>query len=165
MNGTTSSTPAKRGRNPWPIAIIAYFIVFIGAMATWIVYASHQRMDLVRSDYYEKEILFQHQIDAANRARQAGAEVNVAYDFSRQSITVQLPADHQRANASGTIHFYRPSNAKLDHDVQLALDATGAQHMDARSLAPGLWKVHMSWRVNGSEYYLDRSLVVGSSGS
>jgi len=150
-----------RRRNPWPIVIICYFIVFAAAMVTWIIYASRQRMDLVRGDYYEKEILFQQQIDASARARRAGADVNVAYDTARQAITVRLPAAHRQSSASGSIQFYRPNDARLDHAVPLALAPDGRQQLDARALAPGLWKVRLSWRVNGEDYYFDQPLVVG----
>lgn len=166
MTGTNKETeaPARRvRRNPWPIAIIAYFIVFIGAMATWIAYASRQPMDLVRRDYYEKEILFQQQIDAANRARKAEGGVKVEYDFTQQSIIVQLPTAAGQGGAAGTIHFYRPNDARLDHDLTLAVNASGAQTLDAKALAPGLWKVRLSWRLNGEEFYYDKSVVVGSN--
>jgi nitrogen fixation protein FixH len=159
MTGTETK-PRKPGRNPWPIVIICYFIVFITGMVTWIVYASHQRMDLVRSDYYEKEILFQQQIDASRRAREA-VDVKVGYNLSQQTISIQLPAAHKLANATGTIHFYRPSNAGLDHDVALSLTADGSQRIDARDLAPGLWKVRLSWHVGAEEFYFDQPLVLG----
>src|SRR5947207_839195 len=63
------STMTKPRRNPWPIAIIAYFAVFISFIVTFIVWASHQRVDLVRADYYEAEIKFQQQIDRVERSR------------------------------------------------------------------------------------------------
>jgi nitrogen fixation protein FixH len=161
--GPATAVPGKR--NPWPIAIVAYFVVFIAAMVTWIVYASRQQMELVGRDYYEKEILFQKQIDASDRARQAGNGVKVAYDFAQQAVTLQLSAAQPAsANVSeGTIHFYRPSNARLDHNVPMSLDSAGAQTVDVKGLAPGLWKVRLSWRVNGEEYYYDQSVVVGSN--
>jgi nitrogen fixation protein FixH len=158
MTGTPK--PLKPRRNPWPIAIIAYFVVFISAMITWIVYASSQRMDLVGSDYYEREVLYQREIDASARARRAEG-VKVAYDLAQQSITVSLPITHKTADATGTIRLYRPNNARLDREIGLVLGADGLQRLDASTLAPGLWKVRVAWRVNGEDYLFDQPLVVG----
>ena len=157
----TESRPAKRSCNPWPIAIILYFVVFAGAMVTWIVYASRQRMELVGADYYEKEILFQQQIDAANRTRQLPGDVAIAYNFTAQTITIKLPVEHTAEPATGIIHFYRPSDARLDHDVKLAVAADGTQRLDASKLAPGLWKVRLSWKFRGADYYRDEKIVTG----
>ncbi|HMJ89214.1 MAG TPA: FixH family protein [Candidatus Acidoferrum sp.] len=152
----TEQQPKPR-RSLWPIAIISYFVVFIAAMVVWIVYASRQRMDLVNKDYYAQEILFQQQIDASGRARTAG-NVGITYDYAKQLITIQLP---DAVNiSSGAIHFYRPNDAKLDHDVRLALSTAGSQQLDARSLRTGLWKVRITWKSGGEDHYADKSIVV-----
>jgi nitrogen fixation protein FixH len=157
MNGTENKTESRR--NLWPAAIIAYFVVFISALVTWVVYASHQRVDLVRNDYYEKEILFQQQIDATRRGQQVG--MNVAYDAAQQTITIRLAESRPISATEGSIHFYRPDNARLDHDVPMSLAADGIQKINATALTPGLWKVRLSWRADGQDYYFDQPLVVG----
>ncbi len=144
-------------RSAWPIAIVAVFVVFIAAMVVWIIFASRQRMELVNKDYYAQEILFQNQIDAGNRGRIAG-NAHVAYDYARQQITIDLPQSQKIA--SGEIHFYRPNDAKLDHDVKLALNAAGSQQLDARALRTGLWKVRVTWKANGEDHHADQSIVV-----
>jgi nitrogen fixation protein FixH len=156
MTGT--DTPEKPRRSLWPIAIIAYFAVFISAMVAWIIYASSQKMELVGEDYYEREVLYQREIDAAARARTEGA--NVAYSGAEHAITVHLPAAHKAAAATGTIQLYRPNDSRMDQAIGLALAADGSQRVDARALAPGLWKLRVSWRVNGQDYLVDQPLVV-----
>lgn len=146
--------PAPPRRSLWPYAIMAWFAVFITAMVVWIVYASRQRMDLVNSDYYAQEILYQERIDAAARAN---GKAELAYDAAKQLITIQIP-DGQKI-AEGEIHFYCPNNAKLDHNVKLALNA-GTQQLDSRSLRAGLWKVRVHWRAEGVDFYTDKNIVI-----
>ena len=64
-----STPPAPAGRNPWPIAIVSYFIIFIAFIAWFITFAMRQKMDLVRDDYYDQEIRFQQQIDRVQRTQ------------------------------------------------------------------------------------------------
>jgi hypothetical protein len=80
----------------------------------------------------------------------------VTFDAVNNCIVIALPA----AQASGVIQFYRPSNAKLDHEIPLAIDAHGVQTIDAKAMAAGLWKVRLQWSVNGQEYFFDQAVVV-----
>jgi nitrogen fixation protein FixH len=155
---TTTTSPKQF--SSWPYAIIGYFIVFITGVAVFITWAVTQDMDLVRKDYYDHEILFQQQIDRQKRTAELGAQAAVNHDAARQALTVQIPASHV-AGASGTINFYRPSDAKLDQAVRLAPAADGTQQINVQSLRSGLWKVAVQWTADGQEYHLDRSIVIG----
>jgi nitrogen fixation protein FixH len=151
--------------NPWPIAISSFFAIAITGIVTFIVFATRNKMELVRPDYYDEEIRFQQQLDRLNRTRTLGAPIAVAYDSRQQSITIALPANQTRRPTSGRIHFYRPSDAALDQDLELAVNAEGMQRVDARKFRSGLWKVRVSWTVDGQDYFSDQSIVVDANSS
>ncbi len=159
----TTPTPAplaKPAWNPWPTALIAYFVFFIGCIIAYTAWALRQHVDLVGADYYAQEIRYQQQIDRLGRTREFARDVAATYDAAQSAITIALPPTHA-ANAIGTIHFYRPADARLDRELKLALDAQGRQRVDARTLAPGLWKARLQWTVNGQEYFFDLTLIIG----
>jgi len=155
-----SSQPLAKSRNPWPIAIIAYFIVFISGIVTFAIFASRQKVELVRPDYYADEIQFQQQLDRLNRTQPISAGVTIVYDSDQQTITVTLPVAHPQHATSGQIHLYRPSDAHLDQDLALALDPEGVQQVDAKTLRPGLWKVRVQWTVDGQDYFFAQTVIV-----
>ena len=148
-------------RNPWPAAIIGSFVVFITGAALFIAWAVRQDMDLVRKDYYEEEIRFQESIESLGRTRLLQAEVAVTYDAVRALVGITLPASHGRQNVKGRIRFYRPSDARLDHDVTLAVGADGSQNVDAKQLRPGLWRVQLLWKADGKDCSFVQPLVIG----
>jgi len=149
----------NKPRNPWPIAIIAFFIVFATFLATFVVWALGQKQDLVAENYYENEVRYQEQLDRLNRTQaQAGLNL-VTFDATRNCIVITLPGA-QTPGTSGRIQLYRPSNARLDHEVPLAINAGGIQILDAKAMAAGLWKVRIQWSVNGQEFYFDQAVVV-----
>ena len=121
--------------------------------------------DLVRPDYYEQELRYQSQIDRAQRTRLAAAQATVAYDSAKSCITIAVPPAPAAGSIAGTIELYRPSAGALDRSFPLNLDANGRQSLDAANLAPGLWRVRLSWTVENQDYYLDQKVVVGSKAS
>jgi hypothetical protein len=159
------STEVKPVRNLWPIGIIAACALFVAGTAGLIVIACSQKVDLVSKDYYEQELRFQGQIDRAERARRVATQASVAYEATRQCITIFLPPGQARGNVWGSIELYRPSAAGLDRAVKLEPDAGGIQRLDARGLAPGLWKVRVSWTAEKETYYLEQKVVVGAKSS
>ncbi|HYU45851.1 MAG TPA: FixH family protein [Terriglobales bacterium] len=149
--------------NPWPIAIIAFFVIAITGIVAFVVFATRNKMELVRHDYYDEEIRYQQQLDRLSRTRPLNAQVTVAYNPARHQIRIKLPSEHAQRPTSGRIHFYRPSDASLDRDFELAVNADGVQDVDTKKLRAGLWKVRVYWKVNNEEYFFDQSVVVGHS--
>jgi hypothetical protein len=155
----------KTTRNLWPLGIIVVCSVFVVSMAGLIVMACSQKVELVSTDYYDKELKFQGQIDRAERTRHEASQMAVTYDPSHQQITVSLPPGQSHDNVSGSVELYRPSAAGLDRAVRLEPDDRGFQRLDASTLASGLWKVRVSWTFEKRNYYLEQKVVVGARAS
>ena len=147
-------------RNPWPIALVAYFGVFIAYIVGFTVFAMRQRMDLVSHDYYEDGIRFQKQVDRLTRTQPLKAAVAVKYDSHHQLVGVVLPQEHATRYASASICFYRPSDARLDRKVQLNKDANGIVPVPVNDLREGLWRARVEWTTDGREYFHDEPLVI-----
>jgi hypothetical protein len=140
-------------RNPWPYAIIIYFIIFITGMVAWISFAVRNDQELVRKDYYEQEMQFQSELDRIERAR--NLNVRVSYDSTKNIVCIKLPNEASTAS----VHFYRPANAKLDKRITLALE-NGTQNIDVSGFNSGLWRVRLSWKANDNEYRHDETLIL-----
>ncbi|MDB6033173.1 MAG: nitrogen fixation protein FixH [Verrucomicrobiales bacterium] len=159
MNSQTTKAVVK-SRNPWPIAIIAYFVIFASCVAgfgTWVI---RQNIDLVRKDYYEEEVRFQQQMEKVNRTQPFESSIAVAYVAREGVLNVQLPQAHAIPAPAGRIDLYRPSDASLDQHIMLAVDRDGAQKIVPQKLRTGLWKVRMNWNVDGQDYFSERSIFV-----
>jgi len=149
----------KPPRNLWPASIAGFFVLAITFLATFVVWAVRQREDLVSADYYEREIRYQQQLDSLKRSQSLVAHAVVTFEPAQQVVVITLPAA-KRENATGQVQLYRPSDARMDRELPLALAADGTQKLDARSLADGLWKVRVRWSAGGQEYYLEQPVIV-----
>lgn len=149
----------KTGWNPWPAGIIAFFITAIVGCAAFVVFCSMHPTDLVAADYYEQEVRYQGQMERIQRANEFGAMASIRIDSETRQVVITLPPHHAQA-ASGTVHFYRPSQAALDQRLPLDVDERGTQRVSSSDLRPGLWNVKVSWKVEGREYFLNQALEI-----
>ena len=153
----------KTSRNLWPLGIIVTFVLFFIGTVGLVVMAFSQKVDLVSADYYEQELKFQGRIDRVERTRHAATQATVAYDAASRCITVSLPPEQARLEVWGSIELYRPSAAGMDRAHKP--DANGTQRLDASAMAPGLWRVRVTWTAAKENYYLDQKVVVGPKAS
>jgi hypothetical protein len=149
-------------RNLWPVAIAGFFVLALLFIATFIAFALRQREDLVSADYYEREVRYQRQLDSMNRSQSLAAQPVVTFEPAQQTIVITLPVAQTRG-ATGRVHLYRPSDARLDRELPLVLNADGVQRLDTKTLRDGLWKVRLEWSANGQEYFLVQPVIVTSS--
>jgi len=148
-------------KNLWPIGIVSSLVLFfLGTVALVVIAGSHPN-DLVSSNYYYDEVRFQKQIESVARARSLETGAQVVYDRITREIRLSVPPRSLEPSAHGQIYLYRPSSAGLDRRVELKLDASGAQRINASEIHAGLWRVKVSWTDAGGEYFFERQLVVG----
>jgi len=146
--------------NPWPLGIVLAFAIFIAGMATAVAIAITHRDTMVSENYYEQELRFQDQINAAARAKISGA--TIVHDASVRKVNVRLPASPAAEKTSGTIEFYRPAAAELDRTFPLVLKADGTQSLDVSNLAAGSWIVRLRWTAGGQDFYLEQKISVAA---
>jgi nitrogen fixation protein FixH len=151
-----SSEPKKRRWNPWPVCITIYFTLGFAGCAFFVAFCNRHPADLVAADYYEKEVRYQAQMENMRRAEFA----SVRFDRQQQVIQISLAGDTAFKGASGSVDLYRPSATGLDRRVKLEPDTQGMQAIDASSLAPGLWKVRVSWTADKQDFFIDRRIDV-----
>ena len=95
----------KTNRNLWPLGIFVTFGLFFIGMASVVVIAATHREHLVNANYYEQELKFQSQIDAAARAQKSGA--TMVYDAASRKLVLTLPVLQLAQKFSGTLTLYR----------------------------------------------------------
>ena len=147
-------------RNPWPIAISAYFALFITFIISFITFAARQPSELIGSDYYDQEIRYQQQIDRLSRTAAIHADLGVTYDTKNQCFNLKMPASQAKSELTTKAWLYRPSNAHLDRELKVERSVDGAVRLDAKDLASGFWKLRFAWSVGTNEYFAEEPVVI-----
>jgi hypothetical protein len=160
----TEVPPARRAvLNPWPVSIIVFFAIAIIGCTTLVTFCSRHPADLVAADYYEQEIRYQGRLDRLQHASQPDHQAAVSYDSATRLISISLP--HGLAHPKGDVQLYRPSAGNLDRQLKLQPSANGLQTIDATTLAPGLWRVRVSWTVDQQDYFVDQKIIIEAKSS
>lgn len=157
--------PTNSTRSLWPAALFATLTLFAFGIATLVTLSIRSDEDLVSEDYYEHEVRFQNQIDRQQRTAAYLEQLGVQYDAAQANLELRIPAEHASKHATGMVKLYRPSDARLDRELPLNVNAAGIQDVSTAQLASGLWKLRINWQVDGQEFYSEKPIVVKNSRS
>ena len=147
--------------NYWPHAIIATFVLFAGYIGYMVQQAMRTSVDLVSTDYYQQELAYQQRMESVARTAALPAPVQVTHDRAAQRLTLQLPPALASQAVQGTLHFFRPSDEKLDFTLPFAPTGDSAQQQLSTSrLAPGRWRLRLDFTAGGKQYFVDKELTI-----
>ena len=142
----------------WGTGIFISYALFILLAILAAVYFMNQDVDLVTDDYYQQEIKYQDQIDKIQRTNSLPEKPAINFDGSK--INLSFPESLLNKNVTGKIHFYRPSNPKLDFDLPLSLNNDGIQLVSTKKMETGFWRLKMYWTMEGNEYYSEKEIIL-----
>ena len=130
----------------WGQGIAIFLIIYVGILVTALISSMRVDHSLVAKDYYAQDLAYQSRYEKESK-QIAADNLSVQYNREEQIMTFQFADAH---TISGSVHFYRPSNAS--HDFVQALSATTAV-VSTKDMIPGKWKVKVDWEQDGQAYY------------
>ncbi|WP_304516769.1 FixH family protein [Cecembia rubra] len=133
------------------LTLVAFGVLII-SMVT--ICVRQDDIHLVTQNYYEEEIKYQDQIQKMINASQLDHEVLI-YDNQLKVVDLHLPV-----GAKGTLHFFRPSDARLDQKIDFYISELSVNSVDVKSLKSGYWRVKLSWVENGTSYYQEKKITI-----
>jgi len=141
----------------WGHKILFVYAAFVAGISFLVVKSSSQKIDLVTTDYYAKELKYQQRIDETTRGNFLSAPVK--YEIKNNSITVLFPKDFSGKKLSGEIVLYCPSNE--DKDVKQNFSTPGLSVvLPVSSFNKGYYILQVSWRADSLTYYFERKILI-----
>jgi hypothetical protein len=139
----------------WGKGIVITLIVFISLMVGLVTICVKQDdIHLVTQNYYEEEIKYQDQIEKMINANSLDYKV-LNYDIQLKKVDLHLPV-----GSKGTMHLFRPSDARLDQEIDFDVTNPNANAFDLKSLKPGYWKLKLTWSENGVDYFYEEKINI-----
>lgn len=140
----------------WGKKVLFLYLGFAGLMTFMVIMSFRQKTDLVTTDYYAEELIFQQQIDASNNAKPY--EDSIVIMQGERDVKINFPAEFH-AGTIGEVYFYKASDSDFDHKFPLKLDVNGGQKFDKSTFAKGFYTVKVKWEKDNKKYYTEKSIV------
>jgi nitrogen fixation protein FixH len=114
--------------------------------------------NLVVEDYYSQDLVYQEQLDKANRTAALGETFIIKY-VRGSGVKVKINDKFINDIIIGNIVFYRPSDKNLDRQINLEL-INGDQFINTSTFENGLWEIQISWSMNDVDYYSSQKIII-----
>ena len=135
----------------WGVKIACLYTGFAALIATMVSLTMRENIDLVTPDYYEQELNYQGRIDAIDRTLQLNEPLT--WEVKENRLYLYIPKELEGKEVSGTICFFRPSDARLDEDLTFPATRNGSADVSLRLLRKGLYKMQITWQADSVSYY------------
>lgn len=141
----------------WGYKILFVYALFVAGIMLMVFKSSNQKMDLVTSDYYTKELKYQQHIDELNRTQQLKGQVECKVEANK--VVVVFPADFSGKKLTGGIEFYCPSDK--DKDINRSFSIQDAPlELSLPEGYRGTFDIHLNWEAEGLHYYFEKKLFL-----
>lgn len=150
----------QKKKSFWGKGIVILYSGFVLFILSFVFFSVGQDFELVESDYYQKELNYQKQIDRMRSTEQLTEKPVYAYIPTQNMMTVKFPESLYKNGVKGTISFFRPSSKEHDFDISLSLDSSGLQLVDLIDCIPGKYKFKLLWTNNSTEYYIEDMIFI-----
>lgn len=158
QNEINNSDQQKKSGMGWPVGIIIGYVIFVGATLSFVFFTFTVPVNLEKEDYYESTLHYQDQIDRVSRTMALTEQVHFELSADRSYLNVQFPGVHVQNGISGRIHLFRPSDYRLDREVDIAPDSLGWQSIPVQGMQRGHWIMKVQWDAAGEDFYWQKEL-------
>ncbi|MBT3252218.1 MAG: hypothetical protein HN729_05300 [Candidatus Marinimicrobia bacterium] len=138
--------------------LIISIILFLIAIITLVIFTMTIDENLVVEDYYSQDLVYQEQLDKANRTAALGETFIIKY-VRGSGVKVKINDKFINDIIIGNIVFYRPSDKNLDRQINLEL-INGDQFINTSTFENGLWEIQISWSMNDVDYYSSQKIII-----
>lgn len=142
----------------WGTAIVIAFGLFISFILFFVFKVqSNPEYDneLVAEDYYKREKFVQENIEKQKNANKLKDKVQIKK--TEQGVTITFPREFTPENIKGTIFLYRPSNKKIDKEIDIVLTES-IFVIPKNKLVGGRWDISVDWSYK-NENYLNKEVI------
>jgi hypothetical protein len=145
----------------WGHKITFLYLSFVAIIVTMVFICMKQDdLHLVSKNYYEEEIAYQKQIDKMKVANEYASDLQIEILKKDGLALVSYPQNFLNQLEEGKMIFFRPSDAKMDIALNMNPSSDGVQEISLKDLEGGFWKVKMTGKINGKEFYKEQSIEI-----
>jgi hypothetical protein len=142
----------------WAFAVPAFYITFVLAMVGVLIFSTFNKVELVDKNYYDKEIVYEKQIEKIRRTNALPEKLEVV--AANGVVVVKFPKFMDKSKITGKIIFFKPSESKQDFVTEIIPDNENKMVFGTDKISKGLWRVKIDWSSGDATFYNEEVIVL-----
>ena len=142
----------------WAFAVPAFYITFVLALVGVLIFSTFNKVELVDKNYYDKEIVYEKQIDKIRRTNALTEKLTVSSVSG--FVMVQFPKFMDKNKLTGKILFFKPSESRQDFFTTINPDNENKMIFGTDKISKGLWRIKIDWASGDSTYYNEEVVLL-----
>ncbi len=143
----------------WPMGIVLAIVLFMAYILQFVYKAMvspEYDHDLVATDYYQKELKYQSEIDKQKRALKL--EQNVTITKDENGLIILFPKKFDSRRITGIVELIRLSDKSADMTLPIIIKDHKLL-IEKSKLVKGKYKIIVDWEVDGQSYMLKKEIT------
>lgn len=142
----------------WGYKIMAFYLGFV-ALTVFMVYSAFQyKVNLVSSDYYERELQFQDIIDGSRNLNKEGETVFVTKTI--EELDILLPSITNAPYENLEIWLYNKADNSGDVKINLAQTSDNRYSLPLTPQITGRYLLKVKWHQDKIPYYFEKEMTI-----
>lgn len=137
----------------WVVVAFVLFALFIG---TLVVISVRQDVSLVSKNYYQDELRHSEKMTKQVNTSELSEQPQISFEENSVKVMYPLLSNFE----SGQLMIQRPSDARLDQQFEIQPGAGDTQIFELKVWEQGLYRVSLTWSMDGKEYYFEKLMVL-----
>ncbi len=138
----------------WGNRLLVAFLIFGTGMIYLVFQSMRVQTDLVETDYYQKELNYQSELDASTRGvKIGGVQVNQTSD----TIQLTWPLTQKNKKLTGEAWFYCAYNKKQDRRIPIQT-MDGNMQIEKKKLNAGRYTIKLNWSDGTETFYQENTI-------
>jgi len=139
------------------VIAIAAFMSFILFFVIKMSVNSKYDHDLVATEYYKNELVFQQEIDKEQNLKLLSEPIKIEQKV--EGISIVFPSELQPKDIQGKVFLYRPSNEKMDIEIPLSI-SSNILFLPKKDLVSGRWDIIIDFTHQGIAYLVKKEIML-----
>ncbi|MFP5042627.1 FixH family protein [Parasediminibacterium sp. JCM 36343] len=141
----------------WGKSIIIVFIAFAGLMLTLVYKTINTKFELVSTEYYKDELVYQDRIDGVANSNKLD---DLVATKNTEGVLLSFPAQLKDKTIKGEAWFYCKTDATKDRKIPLAVNGNLQQSIPFAQLATASYQVKIAWVAGSTKYYCEKEINI-----
>jgi len=144
----------------WGTSIVIAIVAFMSFILFFVIKMSVNSKydhDLVATEYYKNELVFQEEIDKEQNLKLLSAPIQLEQKV--EGISIVFPSELQPKDIQGKVFLYRPSNKKMDIEIPLSI-SSNILFLPKKDLVGGRWDIIVDFTHQGTAYLVKKEVML-----